>query len=154
MQRFCVQEKTQGIARRSPSDRSPRRRAGREPIGRSSISSIGVVSAKELHEARLIDQVAIDRQRTLAKAARSASIHSGCGVAAADGRSDQRGPGDLLQMAIGDLHVVVALGQHFALFGQPQACRRAIRTGATRCRGPPDRRRVPASRRGRGRTSA
>ena len=48
MQRLCVQANTQGMARRSSSDRpaSPRRRDGREPMGRFSISSIGVVCSK------------------------------------------------------------------------------------------------------------
>src|SRR5689334_319570 len=46
MQRFCVHEKTQGIARKSARVRSPCRRDGREPIGRFSISSIGVAEAK------------------------------------------------------------------------------------------------------------
>ena len=32
MWRFCDQAKTQGMARRSDSDRAPKRRAGREPI--------------------------------------------------------------------------------------------------------------------------
>src|SRR5436190_3880578 len=46
MQRFCVHEKTHGMARKSASDRSPRRRDGREPMGRFSISSMGVAEAK------------------------------------------------------------------------------------------------------------
>src|SRR6187401_1910457 len=46
MQRFCVQEKTQGMARKSANVRSPRRRDGRDPIGRFSISSMGVADAK------------------------------------------------------------------------------------------------------------
>ena len=49
MQRFCVQEKTHGIARKSANVRSPRRRAGREPMFKLSISSIGVAEPKSEH---------------------------------------------------------------------------------------------------------
>src|SRR6185312_9813717 len=34
--------------------------------------------------------------------------------------SNQCGPRDLFQMPVGDLHVVITLGQDFALFGQSQ----------------------------------
>ena len=40
--RLCIQEKTQGIARRSSTDLVARRNVGREPSLRPPISSIGV----------------------------------------------------------------------------------------------------------------
>ena len=42
--RFCDQANTQGMARRSLSERAPNRRAGREPRLRSEISSSGLAA--------------------------------------------------------------------------------------------------------------
>ncbi len=46
MWRFCAQANTQGMARRSASERAPKRRAGREPILSSEISSSGLAAWK------------------------------------------------------------------------------------------------------------
>ena len=70
-------------------------------------------------EARLVDEVAVDCPRALGHP-RGDGGPLGLRLRPPHARRHHRGPRHLLQMPAGDLSVVVPLGEHLALLGEPQ----------------------------------